>query len=369
MAGYATRVRRDIDRWIENGLIDAATGHALALDVDTNAGSRFSFGTVLSLMAATLFGAAILLVVAANWEAIPRVTRVALLFATIFCAYVGGAVLKERGSEALGEGAWLLAATAFGGSIALIGQMYHLSGDEKQAIFIWGAGTALAAVALRSWLLTIGAVLLAIVWMVLHALEYWSSTTVPIVYPIVAMVLFAVSMWTDSRLSRYLLVLSLFVYASILYWESELDATPIALCAVSVAAFAAARFAPERTERLVGLRDDLLVLSLLGFLVGVGMLQIAYADEPEFLVASIAAFAGVVGALLMGGAQSAWLRRLAYAAFLFQLGFIYVVMLGTMLGTAGFFVIGGLVLLVLAWLIRRLEKRFAAASDQEGGGR
>ena len=47
-----------------------------------------------------------------------------------------------RGNGAAAEAAWLVAAAGFGGGIALIGQMYHLSGDELAAILTWCAGTS-----------------------------------------------------------------------------------------------------------------------------------------------------------------------------------------------------------------------------------
>ena len=81
MASYATKVKRDIERWREAGMIDAATADALSLDVERNGGGSVSFGSILSMMAAALFAAAILIFIAANWEAIPRLTRVAMLFA------------------------------------------------------------------------------------------------------------------------------------------------------------------------------------------------------------------------------------------------------------------------------------------------
>ena len=165
MARYAERLKKDIERWTGEGLIDAATATRLTTDVDAKAVSRISFTTVFSMMAAILLGAALLLLVAANWEAMPRLLRVALLLTLILVGYVGGAVLKLRGHGAFGEAAYLLAAIAFGGSIALIAQMYHLSGEEADAILTWFFGSVLAAVLLRSPTLTIGAVILSAVWL------------------------------------------------------------------------------------------------------------------------------------------------------------------------------------------------------------
>ena len=63
-------------------------------------------------MAALLFAAAVLILVAANWEAIPRLGRVGALFALIAGSYLGGAFLHLRGHAAFGDAAWLVAAAA-----------------------------------------------------------------------------------------------------------------------------------------------------------------------------------------------------------------------------------------------------------------
>lgn len=370
MVGYATRVRRDIERWAAAGLIDAATASALSSDIETNR-RGISFGAVLSIMAAALFSAAILLVVAANWEAIPRLMRVGLLFATILAGYAGGAMLKLRGRDTLGEAAWILAATAFGASMALIGQMYHISGDERQAVFIWGAGTALAAAALRSGPLTVGAVLLGAAWMLMHAFaDLWSGRAVPMAYPAVAAALYALSFWTGSRAARHLVLLSVFLFVLLINWSDGGFNAPLLLCAFSIALFAFGQLRPEEAGRFAGLGAGLPVQALVGFLTGIGILQVSLIEEQQFLLVSIVAFAGIIAVLLLAGRDNGMLRWLAYAAFIFQLGFIYLVMLGSMLGTAGFFVVGGLVLSLLAWLISRLERRFsdAEAPPLAGGG-
>src|SRR5690606_13344429 len=148
-----------------------------------------SFGSILAIMAALLLGAAILIFVASNWEAIPRVARVGALFAIIFAGYVGGAALKIADHAAIGEAVWLIAAAAFGGSIALIGQMYHLSGDEAQAILTWCAGTALAAAALRSGPLTMAAVALAAAWLFFLGVSFWRYSEFPHAFIVIAAVL------------------------------------------------------------------------------------------------------------------------------------------------------------------------------------
>lgn len=360
MSGHASRVKRDIARWRDAGLIDAATADRLSHDIDQNTVSRFNLGAVLGMMAAALFAAAILLIVASNWEAIPRLARVGTLFALIAGGYVGGAFLKQSGRGGFAEALWVVAAAAFGASIALIGQMYHLSGDEKQAILVWCLATTFASAVLRSGALNVGAVLLAGAWMLVSALEHWLFRGLPVTYLPLAAGLFALSFWTGSATARHLVMLSLPVFGSLYYVrDGNVLAAPLVMAVGGAALFAVGRWMPALARRYAGLGAGLPVHALILFLTGTGIAQWLLIDEPAFLVVSVVAFAGIVAALLLAGRDSTGMRWFAYVAFIFQLGFIYVVMLGSMMGTAGFFIVGGLVLSALAWLIARIERRLA----------
>ena len=96
MLDYQARLRKDIARWLDRGLIDSRIAEALLRDSAGQPKEGTSFGSVLAVMASILIGAALLVFIAANWEGIPRVTRVLALFALIAASYVGGAWLKLR---------------------------------------------------------------------------------------------------------------------------------------------------------------------------------------------------------------------------------------------------------------------------------
>jgi len=362
MVGYASAVTKDIARWHSSGLIDQTTAEALRRDVAQNARQGFSFGTVLTILAAVLLAAALLLLVATNWEAFPRLARVGMIFGVILAGYVGGAVAERRGSAALSELLFILAATAFGGGIALVAQMYHLSGEEADAILIWCLGTLAAAAALRSPALTIGAVLLAGTWLIMtmDGLGWRAGREIPLSYLLLAAVMWGVSLWTQSATARHLILLSLMGFAIIHHIDTDTLVAPIGLTIVSIAFFAWCLLQPVESERWLKLNEGGTVQGLLGFIVGMSAIQFALYEEPEFIYVAIVVFAGVVGALLLGGRDNRLLRVLAYAAFVYEICFVYVVLVGSMLGTAGFFLIAGLVLGLLAWLIRRVERRFAA---------
>lgn len=365
MAGYLKTLRKDIARWQAAGLLDERTASALLRDAENRPGG-ISFGSILAILAAVLLGAALLLLIAANWEAFPRLLRVGLIFAGIAAGYVGGAWLKLRGHAAFGEALWLLAATAFGAGIALIAQMYHLSGEEAQAVLLWCGGTAFAALALRSHPLTVGAVLLAATWL-LMVMDARGQAPVPLGYLLLAAGLWAVSLWTRSVAARHLILLSLMLYAVLFYLDSDRLVAPIALVLISIAAFAFATQLPDLSESIFKLDGGLPVQGLLGFIAGMSVVQFELYEQPGFVYVAIVVFAGVIGALVLAGRESRMLRWLAYAGFIWELGFVYLVLLGSMLGTAGFFFVAGIVLAAIAWTISRIERRMAVTQPAGEG--
>lgn len=358
MAGYSKRLSGDIDRWIAHGLIDRATGDAMLRDAEANDRRAFSFGFILMMMATLLVCAALLLVVASNWEALPRVTRVVAVFALILAGYVGGALLKLRGHDAFAQAAWLVAAAAFGGGIALIGQIYHLSGDEETAILTWCAGTCLAAMLLRSGPLTIGAASIAACWLFTEGFDIWGRSLVPVSYPLVAAAIWLVSLWTRSAATRHLLVLSLIAYAVMLAADREVSLFASLLAGLSLVLLTVSVLAGAALERIVQLDGRLPLHALLGFLTGAAMLQFEHTENAAMLVAAaLAVFAVIAGTVYLLGRDSRGLRWLAYLGFAFELCFLYMATIGTMLGTAGLLLAVGLVLAVAAFLIIRIERR------------
>lgn len=357
MASYTSKVKKDIDRWVASGLLDPATGAALTRDVEANERNGLNFGSILAIMAALLFAAALLILVAANWEAIPRIGRVGGLFAIILCGYVGGAWLKQRGHGAVAEALWLIAAAAFGGSIALIGQMYHFSGDEADAVLTWCVGTAIAAAALRSGALSVAAVAIADAWLLMKGMEWFRHSEFPHRFVVLMATFWALSLWTDSRAARHLIMLSLILYAVLFAVHNNLLPVGLTLAGVSALLMGASALQPENVERIFQLGGRMPVHAMLGFLTGVGMVQIDLIDEGGFAVAAAVALAVIAAAIVFLGRESRALRWLAYIGFAFELAVVYIATVGSMLGTAGFFFAAAIILAGLAFAIIRIERR------------
>lgn len=369
MAGYITKLKGEIARWEAAGLIDPATAAALRRDAESRPGG-VSFGSILAILAAVLIGASILLLIAANWEQFPRLLRVAMIFALVAGGYIAGAVLKGRGSDGFAEACYILGAVAFGAGIALVAQMYHLSGDETQAILVWCAGTVLAAAALRSGPLTAGAVLLAAVWMVMVTNDGRRLfDEPPLAYLPIAALIWVVSLWTLSIAARHLILFSLMLFAIPHWLGADILVAPTLLAVLSVAAFAAWVAAPEKAERYAMLGEGgLPVQGLLGFIAGMSAIQFSQQDSQRFLLVVIIIFAAIIAALVLGGRESRLLRWVGYAAFTYEVIYVYVVLIASMIGTAGFFLTAGLVVAGLAWAISRLEKRLRPPAGPVGEG-
>jgi uncharacterized membrane protein len=153
-------------------------------------------------------------------------------------------------------------------------------------------------------------------------------------------------------------LLSLIAYGMLLAFDGPLMPAATGLVAISGAALAAAVFLPRESERIVQLDGALPLHALLGFLAGIFLIQADVSnDVPSFLLAAVVTLVAIVGTVLLAGRDSRGLRWVAYAGFTVEVCFIYVITMGTMLGTAGMFLASGLVLAGAAVLITRIEKR------------
>lgn len=370
MSRYTSAVKIDIGRWLANGWIDQALAARLAQDVDAHDRRGFSFGGVLAILAALMIGAAVLLFVAANWNEIPRLVRVGAIFALLIASYIGGAAAKTRGHPAYGEGLYLLGAMTFGAGIALIGQMYHLSGDEAAAVLVWCLGVASAAALLRSPILTIAAVVLAGAWFLIGIGDYRADLNWW--YPALLALLWLASYWSGNSIARHLILLSLLMFGVVASYHAvergycTIEQAGGVFAGVSALVFLIAYLAPRKVEEFARLGGPYPAHPLVGFLIGMGMIQVSVArDLSSMLIASVIALAGIIAALLMRGRESRLMRWIAYLAFTGELIFIYVTMVGSMMNTSMLFLAFGLGLAVMAWIFSRIEKSMLAAAGAQ----
>jgi len=134
---------------------------------------------VVAVLGALLIGAGAVLVVGANWEAIPRPGRLLILMAVTAAFYATGYYLafEPRAYPAIGRGLILTASLIWGASIFLIAQTFHAGaeGGESTAVLIWFVGVLPLAYILISPEHAILSAALVMVWffMRISSREMW----------------------------------------------------------------------------------------------------------------------------------------------------------------------------------------------------
>ena len=99
---------------------------------------------VISFVGAILVACGLILLVAANWDGIPRGVKIAAGLLLMFGAHGAGWYLREVRAiyRKSGEALHLIGSALFLGNMALIGQIYHISSRVPDAFLLWWVGIA-----------------------------------------------------------------------------------------------------------------------------------------------------------------------------------------------------------------------------------
>lgn len=140
----------DIRKLREAGFINEAQEHAIVehfrLDQESN-----RFLTIVGIIGAILVSAGIILLIASNWNDIPRMLKLGVGLALLLGCHGGGWALGRSGQHpVVAEVLHLIGSGLFLANIALVGQIYNLSSRPPNAILLWLAGVAPLAWILRS---------------------------------------------------------------------------------------------------------------------------------------------------------------------------------------------------------------------------
>ncbi|MBX3430024.1 MAG: DUF2157 domain-containing protein [Hyphomonadaceae bacterium] len=161
MAAYKDRVKEDLDRWIGAGLIDSGKRDAILATIPET--RRMDAATALAWVGGVLLGIAVIAFVAANWDAMPKLVRFAMLLAA-FVSFAGAAAwASHKARPTLSNILLTIAALVFAASIGLTGQIFDIVGDPRNAAYGAGiAGFALAVAGRSTGAALVGLIFIAI---------------------------------------------------------------------------------------------------------------------------------------------------------------------------------------------------------------
>ncbi|WP_448786319.1 DUF2157 domain-containing protein [Brucella intermedia] len=371
---FSISVERLIERWQRDGLIDAETASKLNADLEKRA-SVFSLGSVLATLGGLLLGAAVIMLVAANWQEMPRLMRISLIFVLIWASYLGGAWRQARGDKLFPPVCYIVGAASFGAGLALVGQMYHLSGDIHSAAIYWSVGVLISAFLLRAPVLAAFGAGVACFYLSTYVFDTssYDDLTYRWVGPLLLAFGAAAALFTRSRDAAHLWAMFSIGWSLLIYAERESNTVLVLMLIVGIGLILADGFVHATMQRLTRFAHPLAAYGLLLALLSLVTLQLnqmfSYssisAGLDRDIVYSIFILALAIGAIAVAGRNNGGLRSVAYAAFSIQVLYLAFETVGTMIGTSGFFLTAGILVLLLAAFVRRMENRFGRKSSVE----
>ncbi|WP_444943920.1 DUF2157 domain-containing protein [Microbulbifer sp. ZKSA006] len=158
---------REAGDWVKDGVISEAQAEQVCARyaVDYHKAQQRTLGYSILVGLAYLFiGLALITLIGANWEEIPRAVRMGGVIALTLITQ--GLALKVflSGDKRAGEGLFLLGNLFFGAAIILIAQIYHLGEHMPDGILWWALGSLPFALLTRSPWLAEQSLLLALLW-------------------------------------------------------------------------------------------------------------------------------------------------------------------------------------------------------------
>ena len=212
-----TDLARESVEWVEDEIISESQAVKICqkYDIDYFQAQNHSFAyNVLISLAYLFIGLAVITLLGANWDDIPRAVRMGgLITLTMVTQYL--AVRKYFLTESHGAtGLFLLGNMFFGAAIILIAQIYHLGEHMPDGVFWWALGCLPIAVLTKSTWLTLQSLLLALLWFLIEV----SMGFYPLFFPVFILA----GVWILYHTKQSILLLLTVMVSFVLWLEFSL---------------------------------------------------------------------------------------------------------------------------------------------------
>ena len=349
------------------------------------------FIAIISAIGGLLVASGIILLISANWDAIPRGVKLLSGLALMLGAHAAGWWTRRRHPDfhKTAEAFHLVGSVLFLANIALIGQVYHLNSRPPNAILVWWVGIAPLAWLLRSkpqYILTLTAVMVWLMMEFLHDkgwLHLYHGELALLFYPAIFTALYAAGVRMErssardfsSITRRYgLLGLSASLMPLLFGWHGGAQLASIVWSAYlpfAVLVVVGLGFALRGEAKLPLVWRGIWFGTLTFWLLLVGVICATGSDSRSWhwerndwvaWMASIALFAHCLVmvnlGLLLG---SRYLINLGLALLTFDVIIAYARLFGSMAVTGAMFIVSGIGLIVLGVVIEKRRRALLRA--------
>jgi len=363
MFGYRKKLERDLDHWRDKGWVDGDGVRAILKDVDSR-GIGLGLAPILGILAAILLSFAAMTFVAANWQEMSKLARLALLFIALGGSNASAWAFKERNMPFFSEAAILLGTGIFGASIMLIAQMYHMEGNPPDAVLLWAVGSLLATILLNSRATLALSIILFTLWSVwqgeINREIHWP-------YLIVWAGMLYITLRRNWRPALHMLAVAFIVWAITQMLVIQLGDTFKIITALGLGVTAIAYLAQDWIDQHSRFAAPLMKYGLVTAFIGSYFWQfIDNSKNAELLFLAIATLAAIIAVIFYASRitdnKMLWL---GYGGFSIELLSLYFKTLGTLLDTSLFFLVAGLIVSALAYFALRLHQHQQAVNDGE----
>ncbi|MXY20836.1 MAG: DUF2157 domain-containing protein [Dehalococcoidia bacterium] len=401
---FIRRLPAEVTRWQANGLISEEQAAAILGRYDSNgaASGGSAIGnrvvTVITIMGVSLIGLGVIAFIAANWSAIPALAKLALMVIGTPVIYIIGWFVGYRlGYARIGAAIILLGAIAFGASIHLIAQAYHVPVNHPNLVPLWFLGVVPLAYITRSRAL-LGLSLILFLSAAGFRSQEWLSPLgdeeialmIPAFLTLGAFLFAAGRMQARFAETRQfarlcdvsglmVVAVAIYVFSFNFFWE-ELGGYGVAFAELSteywltvgIAGLAAALMVGVAGWRDAGQRSGQVwweagALAAMGLTAAAMWLGLAFGDQSLWWVFNLLMLAGVLAMIAAGYRWNrAWPINLAIAVFSITLFTRYFEFGFGLLGQSVAFIVAGIILLAGGFGMEYLRRRLVGRIRREG---
>jgi uncharacterized membrane protein len=395
---YRERLSRDVERWRRDEIISAEQARAILARQGAGHPSlvrALRMGwlvSAVSLGGALVLGAGVVLLFAANWEEMPDSFRTTIVFAGMAGAYGAAYWLMYRlDMQRTGSALLLLGALLYQAGIFLLAQIYNMPVNSPVLFLLGAIGGLPLAYLFGSRIVLLLSLAAIVAWQINAAAIRFEDRPDGDWSIFLLAGAFGIGLYAIGRLhlirpalarlgevyvlSGGLLALGVLYFATFSdAWDSQVgDGSPVQAAPASVflvLALAAAVVAAELVFRWRDREDNLHVVAQV-VLLATGTIAAIWPGWTGYALIFNAVFFAIAGAIVARGYVQGDERYVNFGLLAVGIGLVsrYIDTFWSLLAGSAFFIVGGLLLLILAFGIERARRELLRAmrDDDDDG--